>query len=459
MTRTLSEIFGWVKSKLLSYFLILAILLVGVWAQGEIKKIAENENLLKTVETAIHKIDEDLRRLQSGTDPLNKAYALAVIRQDQAESQRDSFRSVHFIRSRIPLTKKWYELKELDLEVERCKVTTAAASRLVTEKVRALSKAREIQSELKAEYDDYLKWARKRKELLPMFWLAAGILGLAILASIGIKLLLYFVIAPLASRRPPIRILPGANGLIRTGGGSIVLDDPGRVSSVSIPISLKDEEEILVLPEYLQSTSYRAEKRTKWLLNTAIPFSSILSGMFLLTRVRSPEADKVVVSSTKDPLGEVSVIELPEGAAFVCQPRSLVGVIQDRNRPIRITRHWRLNSLQSWLTMQLRFLVFHGPGRLIVSGCRGVRMESAGKGRLINQAATLGFSANIGYANTRCETFVSYWTGKEDLFNDIFTGESGFYVYEEMPDYKHKSGITGRGLEGILDAGLKLFGI
>ena len=459
MTRTLSEIFGWVRSKLLSYLLIVCILLAGVWAQGEIKKIGENENLLKTVEKAIQKIDDDLQKLRSGADPLNKAYAFALQRQQDKELERDSFSSAYPIRTRIPFSTKWRELKGLDVELEIRAATTMAASRLVSEKVRALSKAREIQLALKSEYDGYLKWARKWKERLPIFWLAAGILGLAILASIGVKLLLYFVIAPLASRRPPIRILPGANGLIRTGGGSVVLDDPGKVSSVSIPISLKDEEEILVLPEYLQSTSYRAEKRTKWLLNAAIPFSSILSGMFLLTRVRSPEADKVVVSSTKDPLGEVSAIELAEGAAFVCQPRSLVGVIQDRNRPIRITRHWRLNSLQSWLTMQLRFLVFHGPGRLIVSGCRGVRMESAGKGRLINQAATLGFSANIGYANTRCETFVSYWMGKEDLFNDMFTGESGFYVYEEMPDYKRKSGIAGRGLAGILDAGLKLFGI
>ena len=109
--------------------------------------------------------------------------------------------------------------------------------------------------------------------------------------------------------------------------------------------------------------------------------------------------------------------------------------------------------------MQLRFLVFHGPGRLILQGCRGIRIETAGSPRSINQAATLGFSANLGYANTRCETFVSYWTGKEDLFNDLFTGDAGVYVYEEMPDAKRTTGVTGRGLEGFTDAVLKVFGI
>ena len=78
---------------------------------------------------------------------------------------------------------------------------------------------------------------------------------------------------------------------------------------------------------------------------------------------------------------------------------------------------------------------------------------------LINQSATLGFSAKLDYANTRRETFVSYWTGKEDLFNDLFTGESGVYVYEEMPNPERTTGITGRGFEGFTDAVLKIFGV
>jgi len=221
---------------------------------------------------------------------------------------------------------------------------------------------------------------------------------------------------------------------------------------------LEENQELLIQPEYLQSTSLQARKKTQWLLNARIPFSSLLSGMFMLTRVAAAGSEPVVISATKDPLSEVGMIDLADGAAFVCQPRSLAGVIQDRRNPMRITRHWRLGSLQAWLTLQLRFLVFHGPGRLVMKGCRGIRIESAGTGRLINQAATLGFSANLDYANTRCETFVSYWAGKEDLFNDLFTGASGVYVYEEMPDLKRTGGI-GRHLEGFTDAVLKIFGV
>lgn len=46
--------------------------------------------------------------------------------------------------------------------------------------------------------------------------------------------------------------------------------------------------------------------------------------------------------------------------------------------------------------------------RLIIKGCRGVRMERAGEERSINQAATIGFSANLVYAPSRCDTFVPY---------------------------------------------------
>jgi uncharacterized protein (AIM24 family) len=155
------------------------------------------------------------------------------------------------------------------------------------------------------------------------------------------------------------------------------------------------------------------------------------------------------------------VLELPRGAAMVLQPHSLAGVVQPADHPVRITRHWRLGSLHAWLTLQLRYLVFHGPCRLVLKGCRGVRAEAPqpGQPRLINQAATLGFSANLDYRTTRTETFVSYLLGREALLNDLFAGAPGRFVYEEMPGGARRAGVTGRGLAGLTDAALKVFGI
>jgi uncharacterized protein (AIM24 family) len=146
---------------------------------------------------------------------------------------------------------------------------------------------------------------------------------------------------------------------------------------------------------------------------------------------------------------------------MVVQPRALAGVIKPIGPALRITRHWRLASLHAWLTLQLRYLVFHGPCTLVLKGCRGVRAErpQPGSPRLIDQSATLGFSANLEYRNTRSETFVAYLRGKESLFNDLFAGGPGVFVYEEMPAGGRRGGLLGRGIEGALDAALKTFGI
>lgn len=286
--------------------------------------------------------------------------------------------------------------------------------------------------------------------------LPAAVLILAgiLLAPLLVRTFLYFVLAPAASRLPPISIIPNAV--------AARIPEPAN-SSVSVPIDIPPGSELLVQPAFLQSSSRPAIKRTRWFLNPRLPFASLASGMFALTSIR-PESDAsthVVVSALKDPFGEVGVIGIPEGAAMVIQPRSLAGMLKPAGSPANITRHWRLASLHAWLTLQLRYLVFHGPCRLILKGCRGVRAEQPrpDQPRLINQSATLGFSANLEYRTIRCETFIPYLRGQEDLFNDLFAGGPGWFVYEEMPAQGRMAGVTGRGLEGITDAILKAFGI
>lgn len=185
--------------------------------------------------------------------------------------------------------------------------------------------------------------------------------------------------------------------------------------------------------------------------------------MFILTRIRSHD-DKptyVTVSSQRDGLVELGVIDLPDGASLVLHPRSLAGVIKARNKDVLISRHWRLKSLHAWLTLQLRYLVFHGPCRLIVKGQRGIHLERPDQltARMINQNSTLGFSTTLYYSCTRCETFWSYFLGKDSLFNDKFDGNSGFFVYEEMPGGGAKDGSTKGKLEGAFDTFLKIFGL
>ena len=162
------------------------------------------------------------------------------------------------------------------------------------------------------------------------------------------------------------------------------------------------------------------------------------------------------------------MLNLPAGSAVVMQPHNLVGVVQERDVPLRITAHWRLLSLHAWLTLQLRYLALHGPAQLIVQGCRGVQLERADGGRAINQAATIAFSANLAYSTRRCETFAAYLLGQQELLNDCFDcsrddalGPQGIgsIVYQQVPYAGRRTGITGRGLEGLTDSMLKVFGV
>jgi hypothetical protein len=474
VSKILLGIFKWLARQATALLFILAILFGLASLKGELERTDEMNReraKLAAQRDEMFRQVEELKR--SSGEMVDKAKATGRTLEsilDQRRAERSKLSEEHFWARLNPLSDIWRTIRMLDLEIEALRTAIELKARnleVSKKKLQELVKQKESELERNARllsaFDEKLKKefasqaATFFRENLPV---ALGILLGLILAPIGIKAFFFFVIAPWASGRPPICLLPAASGNIHPVSGDPKAENGrGRISAVSVPVVLDPHQELLIQPEYLQSSALHARKETQWLLNSRIPFASLLSGMFLLTRVSPAGSEQVVVSATRDPLSEVGIVDLAEGAAFVCQPRSLAGVIQDRRNPIRITRHWRLGSLHSWLTLQLRFLVFHGPGQLVMRGCRGIRIESVGTGRLINQAATLGFSANVGYGNIRCETFLSYWTGQEDLFNDLFTGGPGVYVYEEMPNAKRAVGITGRGIEGFADTVLKAFGV
>ncbi|MBP9634371.1 MAG: hypothetical protein KBE28_05055 [Nitrospira sp.] len=300
------------------------------------------------------------------------------------------------------------------------------------------------------------RFMRPVKEVLPT---ALWILVLALLSPLLVKVIAYYLIAPVAVRRPPIRLLPDSSGQISTSIASVGSESGQTTPSrVSLPLALNERSELLILPSYLQGMPLNAESDTQWLLDWSMPLTSLVAGMYRLTRIRPNNEERITVSSSNDPLAEFSLLKVPDGSALVLQPSCLVGIIQTRGEQLKITRHWRLGNLGAWLTLQFRFIVFHGPAKLIIKGCRGVRVEPAVSGRTVNQAATLGFSANLEYSVARNETFWSYFFGERELFNDSWQGK-GSCVHAETPHPDDHSGLFGRGIQGIVDTILKTFGI
>ncbi len=447
---------------------------------------------------ALKKISEDAGQLEllfrsiafgkQQWDAMSKKHAAILEEWHKDEIEKVAIRSKSPLTYRIPLTSAYRQIEQrtvsqirlakqadelkgqifaIKFAVEAREQERGSAEKrigIVSADVKgALKRADERLADAVKRRSDSFFWAASEK-----FWpavrdqipLTLGILLAAIVLPIGIKMLFYFVVAPWAARQPPIQILPLA--VSATSAEAFLSADfvqSGKPSSVSLAIEVAPDEEMLVHADYIQSSSANAGKTTKWLLDWGFPLTSLAAGLYALTRIAPRQTETVLVSSTNDPLMEVAAIQIQAGSALIVQPRALVGVVQMRTNGIEITSHWRIGHLHSWLTLQFRYLAFHGPGRLILKGCRGVRIEPAAGGRLVNQSATLGFSANTLYSVSRCETFVSYWRGIEELFNDQFKGADAIYLYEEMPGLHRKAGIMGRGLEGFTDSVLKVFGV
>jgi hypothetical protein len=293
-------------------------------------------------------------------------------------------------------------------------------------------------------------FARYLSPVIHVLPVALVVLLSSFAAHLFIKLLFFYVLAPLAARRKPIRLeaAPAVQGI------------HANASAVSQAIRLEPNEELLILPNFLQSSSTSAIKNTRLVLDWSCLWTSIISGMVMLTRVRtSSDDDHVVVSSDFDAVSEIALVSIPSGEAMVFQPHGLVGVVYPSATPLKIDRRWRLFSAHAWLTLQLRYLIFRGPVTLIVKGTRGVRVEPAGQGRIISQFATLGFSAHLHYATVRSETFWPYYQNHTPLLQDKFEGANGYYIYDETPRFGKTGGFFSRGLEGLTDAVMKVFGI
>jgi uncharacterized protein (AIM24 family) len=250
-------------------------------------------------------------------------------------------------------------------------------------------------------------------------------------------------------RRSAIRMrVPGGRG------AGIPLAAP---SATSVAVRLAPGEELLVRQDYLQTSSHASAQGTQWWLDWTKPITSMATGLTFLTRMRG-DGEVTSVSAVRDGFAEVTILTLPEGAACVLQPRALAAVAQPIRRRLRITCHWRLGSLNAWLTLQLRYLVLHGPARLVLKGGRGVRVEAAEQGRVFGQDQLVGFSSDLAYSVTRTETFWPYFLGREQLLRDRIMAGEGVLIVEEAP-LTARRGQVRQGLEGMIDAGMKVFGM
>jgi hypothetical protein len=417
-------------------------------------QIAQEEARITALDAAIRADAENIRTLPSDWSPdryvregLTVRDLQDVYAERQAENRAKRAAAAARLKALIDARNKLGDIRAL--------ATPAVAIDALERHIAPVSQAAQAQNDkLAATLEGQARKWYQRLGIADLLWPALGVLALIILTPLAIRTLFYWVLAPLAALQRPITLLePGAP-----------IPVPADRSAVSKGVRLAAGEELLVKQGYLQSPSDSGSKATQIFLDARFALTSLATGLFFLTRIRnqappgSADTHSHTVSATRDPFAEVALLALPAGAACVLQPRAIAGVVQPTAAPMRITSHWRLGTLNAWLTWQLRFLVFHGPATLVLKGGRGIRMEPVEAGRSLAQDQLVGFSAGLSYSTRRTETFLPYLFGQEPLLKDRVATGTGLLIAEEAPMAGSRRGFA-RGLEGVTDAVLKAFGV
>ena len=270
------------------------------------------------------------------------------------------------------------------------------------------------------------------------------------------RILAFLVFAPFVSARAPVRL--GA------GSGPRPAITPSRSS---VEVVLEPGDTLWVKEKFLQASDEGLTKRTRTVFDWRMPVTCLVAGLTELIEManRTTEASyRATFSSQENPNTELVLVSLPENASLVLRPSFLAGVVGMAGARVRIRRHWRLFTMQSWVTGQFRYFEFVGPCRLLVAGSRGVRSEvleplpgNPSPARRTNQDATIGFTPGLAYRPIRAETFWAYFRGMNPLFDDLFEGEGMFLCQETSA--KGPQEHVRKFWAGIWGAALRVFGL
>lgn len=339
------------------------------------------------------------------------------------------------------LTTDSAQLRENDERLARMRQMQADSLKRVTELHEALKRAQWEKDGLEialGRMEIQLRKAEANKSKIVHYvreaWAMHGpkIILIAALYFLGpplARILAFMAFAPFVSARAPVRLGQGVGGRPEI--------TPSRSS---VDAELPPGDTLWVKEKFLQASDEGLAKRTRTVLDWRMPFTCLAAGLTELIEMSNQSTlvtYRATFSSQENPNTELVLVSLPEGASLVLRPSFLAGVVGQGGARVVIRRHWRLFTMQSWVTGQFRYFEFVGPCRLLVAGSRGVRAEvltpSPGNpvpARRTNQDATIGFTPGLAYRPVRAETFWAYFRGMNPLFDDLFEGEGIFLCQE-----------------------------
>ena len=228
-----------------------------------------------------------------------------------------------------------------------------------------------------------------------------------------------------------------------------------------IEVDLDASSELLLKPEFIRNVPDNLNANTRALFNYSIPITSLASGLYMLTRFRTKgrsESVAVKLSESSGTETKLSIIELEESSEVVLSPRHIVGIMQDKDKPLQIYSRWLLFKPSAWLAGQLRVLVLKGPAKIILQGTRGIFLQKVTPSRPCSCEGVIGYSANLVLESSRTETFWAFHRNKRELLKHRFSEADGAVLQEIHPQRKRVN-ISGWSFQRLGDVILSVFGI
>lgn len=470
MQALLLKLAGWLSQKVVAAALIVAIALAGYgfWLFLQEEGMFEGRRV-ERLERARAERDQ---LLTAQTMITEKITAMRLEIDKQRDNAKRAEKVITTLREIESWWERWFGNKEQQAanveqiqRMEKLKNDSAAKvadlHRLVTQTIwekdgievhlRRVNAEVETLEASRSRVRQFAVMAWEKTKWYILFALAAYFFGPTLWA-----LMMYYLVAPFMARGRAIRFGPEPGALPEVAE-----------SRVSIETLLQPGDVLRIKEKFLQASDEGVGRRTRFVLDWRIPFTSLACGLVELVELSNarPTGEyRVTLSNGVDPHIELAQVTVPAGASLILRPSFLAGVLQRGEERLEIRRHWRIFRWQAWISGQFRFFEFIGPCRLIVSGSRGVRAErladregQAAPARRTNQDATIGFTPNLDYRPVRAETFWSYYRGMNPLFDDLFAGR-GLFVSQETSS-EGPGAKAGKFWATVWNGVLKVFGL
>ncbi len=278
-------------------------------------------------------------------------------------------------------------------------------------------------------------------------WQIAAVAALVLAGPMVWKAFWYYVLAAIASHRPPAQI-----------GRA---DAPGRLvereRGKTLEVEVTPLHALIARMDWVQQYAPGLSKRTRFLFDWRSPFTSYAAGLAEMTELHTRAggtSERVLLNAGDDPNAYLIALELEQHPGLVLRPGSVVAV----SGPIQLRPRWHINSLHHWIAGRVRHILFCGTGVVYVSGLGGVDLCATDAPLVIEEALVLGYDSRAAFAAVRTETFWPYFREKTSLFDYRFEGGHAAVRQTTAPAAHRGGNPFIRTLDAVLNGIGKLLG-